>query len=203
MTNHTEIFQHYFDTQFWGTDVSTSGPNSDPKFTPQLRLQLQQLLNELAPTTLLDAGCGDANLIQYLDLKDTHYIGVDCVPGLVAQAQATFADTINRQFMVLDIVTEPLPKAELVLCRDVVHYLPNNLIARFLDNVKHSGAKYLLITHNTQCATSANDVTEIGKFRPVNLCYPPFHFPEPKQVIMEDFFAKGLALFTRDQLSWS
>ena len=201
MTDHIQIFQHYFDTQFWGTDVSTSGPNSDPKFTPQLRLQLQQLLDQLAPSTLLDAGCGDANLIKYLDLKDTHYIGVDCVPGLVAQAQTTFKGMVNRQFAVLDIVTEPLPKAELVLCRDVVHYLPNDLITRFLDNVKHSGAKYLLITHNTQCATSANDVTEVGKFRPVNLCYPPFHLPEPKQVIMEDFFAKGLALFERDQLT--
>ena len=195
MKDHTRIFIDYFERGFWANRTGSSGPNSDPALTPILRENLQALLREFSIRSLVDAGCGDANLFQHMDIRGIEYLGLECVEGLVSHAQSRFQDFSHMRFQHQDVVFEPLPKADLILSRDVVHYLPNDLIQVFLNNVKRSGARYLLITHNTHSSLSANSPTELGIFRPVNLTQRPFCWPKPLLTIQEDVFAKELALF--------
>lgn len=197
---HTAVFSDYYHRRFWGNASGSSGPNSAYELTPVLRANLQALLDELKPKTIVDAGCGDANLFRFIDLKDTQYIGVECVPALTEHNQQRFADHPHMRFITADCVTEPLPDGDLILCRDVVHYLPNALIHQFLQNLLHSQFEYLLITHNTHAPQSANSETEVGIFRPVNLSQAPFNLPAPLKTIAEDVFAKELALWPRNAL---
>lgn len=198
--DHTTIFNDYFKRRFWGNASGSSGPNSAHELTPILRQNLQQLLKEYKIHHIVDAGCGDANLIKYLDMSGITYVGVECVPALTELNQTHFKNHSLFSFQTVDVVTEKLPDTQLIICRDVAHYLPNELMFKMLHNFMQSPFEYLLITHNTHAPYSANTETDVGIFRPVNLTQAPFHFPEPLTTIKEDVFAKEMALFSYDQI---
>ena len=149
MNEHTKIFWQYFERQFWGNRAGTSGPNSDLSRTAQLRRSIERILNRYHIHSIVDAGCGDANLFRDIDLTGRVYLGLDCVPGLIALNREVFKHRRNMFFEVADVVSDPSPQADLMICRDVVHYLPNNLIQTLLENARQA-VKYLLITHNTK-----------------------------------------------------
>lgn len=196
-THYTDLFKNYFETQFWGNKEGSSGPNSAFSQTSVLRKNLENLLSKLPIKTLLDAGCGDANLFKHMQLPDSleRIIGIECVAALTEQNQDYFKNLKQFEFMTLDLITGQLPKADLILCRDVVHYWPNSYINLFLHQCLLSGAKYLLITHNIYSDFSANSPTEFGIFRPVNLTQKPFCWPAPVLTLQEDVYGKELALF--------
>jgi len=193
---HTEIFKKYYQEQFWGNSTGCSGPNSDLKLTELLRKNIQKLLDDYTINSMLDAGCGDANLFRGIDISWLEYLGCDCVLEMIASNKTAFAQRNNMQFFVADVVVDKLPQADLILCRDVVHYLPNDLVTKMLNNFKQSNSKYLLITHNLYSNLSANSPTEIGVFRPVNLTLPPFEWPKPQEIIAEDVYGKSMAMYS-------
>jgi hypothetical protein len=85
--------------------------------------------------------------------------------------------------MRLNLTRDPLPRADVVLCRDcLVHLRYAQIFAAFV-NLRRSGAKYLLAT--TFVELDANSEIDTGDWRPVNLCLPPFALPEPLTVIIE------------------
>ena len=91
----------------------------------------------------------------------------------------------DKIFLISDIIYDPLPAADLVICRDCFIHLRNSDVNRVLQNFKLRGIKYLLSTtypvnFNTQILT--------GHFRPINLQKPPFNLPEPFELIPD--FAK-------------
>ena len=197
---HTDIFVHYYERGFWANQDGSSGPNSAAHRTPLIRQRLSNLIQELSIQSLLDAGCGDANLIRHMDIGSLQYTGLDCVPSMITRNQQFFQNTSHMQFNVCDILNDPLPPADLILCRDVVHYLPNPLIKKLIENFIQSGSTYLLITHNLYAPDSANTPTDLGIFRPVNLCQQPFNHPEPLRIILEDEYGKSLALWNLKKL---
>ncbi len=200
-TFYTEIFNQYFKNKFWGNQDGSSGPNSAFSETPKLRKNLENLFTELTIKTLFDAGCGDANLFKYLSLTHENfknikiYTGAECVESLTQQNQKNFAHLSNFNFVTQDLLKDPIPTVDLILCRDVIHYWPNQSISHFLKHCLESKSRYLLITHNIHSAISANSPTEFGIFRPVNLTQRPFFWPQPISTLSEDIFGKELALF--------
>lgn len=198
METDTEVFVRYYHQKFWANKTGSSGPNSDPALTPLLRANLKQYLLENQITQVLDLGCGDANLFKAMDLKHLHYVGLDCVPELIQHNREAFADWPHYRFETANILKHPLPATELILCRDVLHYLPNELIWTLLRQISKTSFKSVLLTHNLKSAFSANSPTDIGIFRPVNLCQKPFYFPEPACVLDEDVENKTLALWHKE-----
>jgi len=199
LTGYIEIFENYFKKKFWGNKDGSSGPNSAVEETKILRKNLSDLILDLKIESLFDAGCGDLNLIKYLDPEALgqikNYIGAECVFELTNQNKTNYQNYTHWDFVTMDILIDPIPCVDLILCRDVVHYFPNDQIFKFLENCQRSGSKYLLITHNTQAPISANSETQFGIFRPVNLTQKPFFLEGLKLSIKEDFMAKELALF--------
>lgn len=191
----TQRFITYYEQGFWANRDGSSGPNSAAHRTPLLRERLTTLLQELNIHTLFDAGCGDANLIRHMNLGTIHYTGMDCVPTMIAHNQLQFQGHSQMHFLLGNVLSDPLPQADLILCRDVVHYLPNPLVFQLLENFTRSGSTYLAITHNLYSPSSANTPTELGIFRPVNLCQSPFHWPQPLKMIMEDEYGKALGIW--------
>jgi hypothetical protein len=165
----------------FGGQASRSGPGSDLQQTAKIRTALPRLLAELDVHSLLDIPCGDLHWMQSVPLEGIQYIGADIVKPLVAITAARYGNS-SRQFLVLDLVSDELPLADLVLCRDGLVHLSFRAIHRAIRNLIASHATYLLATTfpgraNQDCVT--------GEWRALNLEAPPFLFPPPLRLINE------------------
>ena len=72
---------------------------------------------------LVDAGCGDLNWITHASEALELYLGFDVVPELVADAQRRIEARKTHFVKTADITRDLLPKADLILCRDVLTHL--------------------------------------------------------------------------------
>ena len=132
------------------------------------------------------------------------YIGADVLPELVESNQRRW-ETPARTFITLDLIRDPLPAADLLLCRDCLVHLSNADISSALGNIRRSGIQWFLTTTFPGCA--ANDDIVTGDWRPLNLQLPPFSLPAPRELVDEHctegggaFADKSLALWHVDDL---
>jgi hypothetical protein len=178
----TEIFTSYARLNKWGDKDSLSGKGSNLETTAQLRAILPALLKELGANSLLDVPCGDFFWMQHVDLTGIDYLGGDIVPDLVkASAQAHTRPGIA--FQVVDLISGPVPMADVILVRDCLVHLSNAHVQRALANIARSGGNWLLTTTFPDTATNADIAT--GEWRPIDLTRPPFNLPPPLRLVAE------------------
>ena len=185
--NARDIFKFYFERNLFGDSESLSGTGSSLAATQSLRAALPSLLQELQITRLFDVPCGDFHWAKEIEWGDTRYIGADIVPDLVDRNRDLYGDEA-REFVTLDILSDPLPECDLILCRDLFIHFPNSSVQEALQNIKSFSARYLLTTHYTG-VTSNRDI-KLGSFRPLNLEKPPFGLPAPARIIRDDDYLK-------------
>jgi hypothetical protein len=162
--------------------ASASGRGSDLSQTAMVRSELPALLKRHHIRSLVDAPCGDLFwLRQVEDLGLEQYIGIDIVPELI-ETLSSAPPIPNAEFLRLDIVSDRLPKADAILCRDLLVHLNYRQINRCLQNFLASGSTYVLLTTFLR-TTNADSVN--GRWRPLNLQDKPFGFPEPLEIIVE------------------
>lgn len=178
-----EIFDEIYRTNLWGDSASRSGPGSNLIQTEQIRKAIPSLLNKYCVSTLLDIPCGDFFWMKELDLKLKKYTGGDIVEAIVQQNHSLYGSD-KRQFVHMDILKDQLPKADLILCRDLLGHLSFKDIHAAINNIKNSGSTYLLTT--TYVDTQVNEHIFTGLFRTVNLQKAPFNFPQPVEIINEN-----------------
>jgi SAM-dependent methyltransferase len=176
------VFQKLYRRNLLRNMESVSGSGSTLEQTGELRSQLPLLLNELGVRSVLDAPCGDFNWMRHVVAGIEHYTGVDVVPDIIEANQRSYGCP-TREFRVADICQDPLPCADLVLCRDCLVHLCFADIFRAIGNFRRSGSRYLLTTTFTGLPGNADIVT--GEWRPLNLLLPPFGFPVPERVLNE------------------
>ncbi len=173
-------FDRIFRRNLWGA-ASRSGIGSELASTASLREQLPGFLATLRVRSLLDVPCGDFSWLSTVDLP-ADYVGADIVADLVAANERRFGGP-GRRFVRLDLTTDPLPRADLVLSRDCLVHLSFGNIGRALANIRQSGADYLLTT--TFLEHDENRDVEDGDWRLLNLERPPFSLPAPDAVLVE------------------
>lgn len=176
-------FRLIYRKNFWGGNESVSGPGSGGGQTEALKVRLPRLLEELNVERLLDLPCGDLSWMKELDFPVNFYIGADIVPELIEKNRERFGEE-NRDFRVLDLTSDPLPGADLILCRDCLVHLSFADIARAVRNLKNSSITWMLTTTFPGC--TRNEDIDTGDWRVLNLELPPFHFPEPRRLINEE-----------------
>lgn len=177
------IFSEIYHKNVWQDPESVSGRGSTLARTKTITARLPSLLHELGVATLLDAPCGDFNWMRHTDLGAVEYIGADVVPDLITRNRRLYGRA-GRRFVVRDIVKSRLPRADAVLCRDCLIHLSYASIHAAIANFKRSGARHLLCTTHT--AVGENADCPDGGWRSVNLELPPFNFPAPLELIVED-----------------
>lgn len=177
------VFSEIYHTNAWQDPESVSGRGSTLARTKIIMSQLPVLLRELGSQTLLDAACGDFNWLRYTDLDGVRYIGVDLVPDLISRNRRLY-QTPERTFEVLDITKDRLPPADAILCRDCLIHLSFTRIHAALANFRRTSATHLLCT--THISLHENTDCPDGSWRSVNLQLPPFNFPPPLKLIVED-----------------
>lgn len=182
-----EVFRrkYYSPEHAWsrdGASQSLSGKGSDISETATIRTVLPGLVRRLGVSRMLDLGCGDFHWMREVDLGETHYVGIDIVPGVVeANRQRYASDRVS--FEVLDATKTPLPPSDLILCRDVLVHLPLSLVDAIVRNCRASGARYLLATNFA--TTARNEDIPAGFWHAVNLRLPPFALGEPLELVIE------------------
>src|SRR5687768_1532620 len=117
-----------------------------------------------------------------IELGDVRYIGADLLPELI-QDNARRHTHPRREFRVLDLLSSPLPAADLVLCRDCLVHLSFADIGRAIANLRAARATYLLTT--TFPEQTVNEEIRTGDWRPLNLETGPFHWPAPQELLNE------------------
>ncbi len=178
------VFTHIYNTHAWPGKESYSGPGSTLKETTIIRKKIPELLQELNAKIFLDAPCGDFHWMQYVDLSFLDkYIGMDIVEPLIQKNKQKYEND-NRLFLCANIITDPLPQGDVILCRDCLVHLKFQDIMQALKNMKASGVTYLLTTTFPHRRLN-RDLKKTGQWRPLNLQRPPFNFPEPLTLINE------------------
>ncbi len=177
----TNVFEEIYQKNVWGNSESHSGHGSSASATQVLRKALSQLLSDLGVQSMVDVPCGDFNWMRLLDLQ-IDYFGADIVPQLIEANQRKYSRP-GRAFGLLDVVKDPLPRADLVFSRDLLVHLSERDIRSALQNIFDSGAKYLVAT--TFTSRDKNVDIPTGLWRTLNLQRPPFSFPPPLRLINE------------------
>lgn len=186
------VFAEIYRGDLWGEPESVSGPGSSLAETAVIRGELPALFADLGVRSLLDAPCGDCHWIVQAGLDLDHYIGADIVPELIADDAARLAAP-GREFRVLDVTRDPLPRVDVILCRDCLIHFSFRYIRRSLANFKRSGARYLLTT--TYLGLRANHDILTGQWRPIDLELPPFDLPTPlRRIVEKEYTADGAIL---------
>jgi SAM-dependent methyltransferase len=179
-----DVLRAEFETKDWsGRNVgSRSGAGSTLEATAALRAALPGLLARYGVRRFLDAPCGDWFWMQHVDLSGVTYIGGD-ISGDVIEAVVEQHAGAGREFRHLDITADPLPQADMMMCRDCLFHLKWWLRWRFFENFVESGIPWLLTSMHP---TPVNRrLANNGGFAPFNPCAAPFNLADPVETISE------------------
>lgn len=179
-----KIFTTYYRQNKWRGRESVSGVGSDPEHTRAIEERLPRLLAEFGVQSMLDIPCGDFAWMRRVPLEGVDYVGADIVAPLIEANNRAHA-TPGIRFVQLDLISDPLPRADLVLCRDCLVHLSFSDARAALRNILASGSRYILST--TFTARADNTDIGTGGWRPLNLQRVPFNFPEPRMLFSEQF----------------
>ncbi len=176
------MFDAIYRANTWGDPESASGLGSTRARATAFLADLLAVVSSLGVSSLLDAPCGDFNWAAPLSDSVDSYIGVDIVPSLIKTNQRRHSAP-HRRFLCKDIIRDPLPRADLVLCRDALVHLTLADALSTIESFRRSGAEYLLAT--TFVGDRQNQDVATGEWRPLNLERPPFFFPAPLALVDE------------------
>lgn len=182
-SNKKKFTEIYDKSGFTGHGCPLSGIGSSLEQTGRVRERLPLLLTEYGIRSLVDAPCGDFTWMRKVNLSGIDYHGLDIVKNVVEQNRSHYARE-NIRFDELDIVKQPPPCADLILCRDCLVHLSNRDVMKALSNFKKSSSTYLLTTTFVDREDNDNLVSGRG-WRPLNLQKPPYNFPPPLTLINE------------------
>jgi len=175
------VFTKHYRENGWASAESRSGHGSTFHASQAVREALPKLVEQLKIRSMLDVPCGDFNWMRFVDISIA-YIGADIVKEIVADNQRDYGSP-TRYFVKLDLTSDSLPRADLILCRDCLIHFSFRHIHRAVANIKRSEARYLLTTTHPSLEHNRDIVT--GEWRRLNLEAAPFFFPTPLLLINE------------------
>ncbi len=184
---------------------SVSGVGSTIAYTESLRHGLTSLFEDFEINSLLDAPCGDFNWMRFV-VQDANlrYLGADIVDELVRMNTDRYGNE-RIHFERLDITTDPLPSADLMICRDCLFHLSYNDIHNFIANFLRSDIPLLLTTTHRNHSNFSNQDIVSGDFRLIDLFAPPFGFPRSPLASIEDWRSpepeRDMVLFSKEQIA--
>lgn len=172
--------------------------------TQTLRDDMLKLFEQYNIKSIFDAGCNDCvwahALAQYLD-----YQGGDISPSLIAEAWHWYP---NLAVDIFDVTTDPIPRVDCVLMRDVAIHLITADKKLAIENWLRSGVPWILMTHNEDIQVNESGVYSVNLHESlINWCIAPWNFPGPRQTIIEvgdgvtgTKPGRRLALWHRDEI---
>ena len=182
-----EIFSEIYERNLWESKESRSGIGSELVATKNVRDHLPIIFEKFEIVNIFDAPCGDFNWMRLVPLHpNMAYIGWDIVPAIIEANKAKSEDAQHR-FAVGNILLDPLPSADIMICRDCLFHFSNADILLALENFLKSKIKFFLSTSHTALDESTNTDIPTGYFRRIDLFSEPFCFPRNVLYSVDDF----------------
>lgn len=176
-----KVFSDIYKNNSWARPEYAVARGEKP-LEHKLMDDLPIFLHELGITSLLDCPCGAFQWMMKIDLTGIDYLGGDIVTELIEKNKVYETKTIK--FKRIDLLTDNLPKADLILCRDCLVHLTLDEAVAALKNIINSDIKYLLATTFTERSVNVDIPT--GGWRPLNLEIHPFNLGKPDKVMCEE-----------------
>ena len=170
-----DTFNQIYAEGTWGKDVTgkgTSGSGSTLEITREYRAYVEDFLKTHAVKSVVDAGCGDWSFSRAIDWGQASYLGVDIASDVI-EAVRKKHETGRIHFQVGDI-TADLPAADLLISKDVLQHLSNELVQKFITNNLRRGKYKWVILTNDRASRPHNLDTVPGGYRAIDLAAPPF-----------------------------
>lgn len=135
---------------------------------------LEDFMAKNSIKTVVDVGCGDWAFSRHIDWDGIQYIGIDIVEFVIDRNQKLFARP-SITFVHANALEIELPKADLLVCKDVFQHLSNAEILKLLEKFK--GYNHCLITNFIDPVTLSSSNSDIlcGEIHYVDLSKPPFN----------------------------
>lgn len=118
------VFSHIYSNNVWGDGSilkPLSGPGSLPDNAKPYVDFIADAINRFSLATVLDVGHGDWNMWRDYRFENINYLGVDVADRVSINNMEKFGSK-NIKFRQVDKF-DPLPSADLLLCKDVLQHL--------------------------------------------------------------------------------
>jgi SAM-dependent methyltransferase len=169
----TNTFNRIYAERTWGKDVAgkgTSGTGSTLEITREYRAYVEDFMKKHSVKSVVDAGCGDWSFSSAIDWGDASYLGIDIASDVIAAVRNKH-EKGRSTFQVGDI-TDELPAADLLISKDVLQHLSNELVHKFIrNNLRKGKYKWVILTNDRG---SENRDVASGGYRAIDLAAPPF-----------------------------
>ena len=162
----------------WGSAETLCGPGSTIEACRNIIDKLPEWIKKHRISSILDLGCGDFHWMSQIDLSGVQYDGYDLVPYLVESAKAKYSAP-NVRFHHGDLLNMAVPKADLVVCKDVLSHLPTDLALSAFRGVLGSGSRFFAASTHVGWPPEWREIKEEGGFSPVDLEQLPFSMGIP------------------------
>ena len=181
------LFNKIYKSKEWGDNNTPfySGEGSHRSYLTDPYISLIQSFFKGLPykPNIIDIGCGDFNIGRKLVPYVNKYIAIDIVDSLIEYNKNKYKN-LNVQFKTLDITKSSIPKADVIIIRQVFQHLSNEHILKSLENI-YLKSKYLIISEeipnydfipnlNTE---PSNKIRYSLNNSGVDILLPPFNFP--------------------------
>ena len=172
-TEAREVFGRIYKTDEW---EGGSGQGSRVGATERYRAVLETVVGAVDVRSVVDVGCGDWQFSQLVDWSGVSYLGLDVVPDVIDRNRSRFGGH-EVEFELRDVVNQPLPAGDLLICKDVLQHWPNDAIGNFLETTR-GRYRYMLLTNDiwsAHCpAELLNTDVPVGGWRTMDLELSPF-----------------------------
>tara|TARA_R110002051_G_scaffold181460_1_gene250982 strand:- start:64401 stop:65072 length:672 start_codon:yes stop_codon:yes gene_type:complete len=143
------VMHQIYEKSMWGGAefdfYSGDGSHTLSLVNPYVDVVKEFLKGFEASITVCDLGCGDFNVGHQLVNFTNEYFAIDIVDDLIERNKLVYKNE-NLTFKSLDICKDNVPKADLVMLRQVLQHLSNAEILEV--TAKLQGYKYLIITEH-------------------------------------------------------
>jgi 2-polyprenyl-3-methyl-5-hydroxy-6-metoxy-1,4-benzoquinol methylase len=119
----------------WDKQAGTGFPDLD---------QIEPLLLDMKPETVLDIGCGSGRWYPYFEKQNVNYRGIDISENLVKMAQEKFPGVMFKACKVEDI-PKPPHKFDLGFCYTTLEHITEEEFPKAVKALKESCKKLILI----------------------------------------------------------
>jgi len=174
--NNEQEFSRIASSNMWGSQETPCGPGSTVEACKPILEALPRWISKFEVKSIVDLGCGDWNWMKHLDLSGIQYDGFDVVEFFIAGNRKY--ETRNIRFHHADILEAEIPTSDLVICKDVLGHLPNDLVLKVLDKVKGK-ARLLAASTSVVWPSSKRVGMRVGAFSPIDLEGKPFNVGIP------------------------
>lgn len=160
-------------------NTSLCGPGSNIHNVSETLEIINRTIKNRNIKSILDLGCGDWEWMRYVDMQNATYVGWDADETMIQNNRDSFENDSVR-FEVKDILTNELPKVDLIICRDVLFHIKICLGKELVQKIKKScnffiSTSFRHVPKNTDIKPYDNVHSRDWGYYNINLNIEPFN----------------------------